>query len=146
MKIEAGKFYKTRDGEKVFVLGVLVQNPISEEVAEDWQPVVGQFGSGYEDRWSQNGQYETHVIGGSHDLVEEWTEPVPMYRPFASRDEFWPFRNEWIKSKAEGDDLRPLAITNDGLRCPSGLGLVRWKTLYEGFTFSNGDCIGVRNK
>jgi hypothetical protein len=75
MKIEAGKYYKTRGGEKAFVAAVL-KNPNGGSVPD--QPIVGFIGD--------NESYSTWSIGGGYydddeyeededDLVAEWREP-----------------------------------------------------------------------
>jgi hypothetical protein len=70
LKIEAGKYYRTRDGRKVFV----IQSgpwPGQEMIF----PVAGWLeGAKALKHWSCDGTYTNHPT--EHDLVEEWKEPA----------------------------------------------------------------------
>jgi hypothetical protein len=85
MKIEADKYYKTRDGSKVFVAAI-VHNPFV--VAQD-QPVYGFIDTGYADNWGVDGRYFEHDAESSLDLISEWKEPVVVKRYVAwVRDDY----------------------------------------------------------
>lgn len=68
IKLEAGKFYRTRDGRKAFV--VFVQPP---EGMGHRYPVLGYHGE-YSGNWTSDGKWND---GGEsqNDLVAEWLEP-----------------------------------------------------------------------
>ena len=71
MKLEAGKWYKTRDGRKAFVGFIHPNRTINR--------YIGSIDSEALLSWSEYGEY-----GGQSsspvDLVSEWTEPT--FRPF----------------------------------------------------------------
>lgn len=71
MQLEAGKFYKTRDGRKAFVGAV---NPPFEEVNDDEQAIGWIDGQRCSYGWEKDGRHikssETH----SEDLVSEWID------------------------------------------------------------------------
>lgn len=93
LKIEAGKYYKQLDG---VVIGPMVYlcggGP--------WPWTIDGKRRG--DQWSDSGK---RCLEGyeNTDLVEEVPAPQqPTHRPFASAEEFKPFRDKWIQRK-EGD-------------------------------------------
>lgn len=67
MKLEAGKYYKTRDGRKAYV------GYVREDDCQ--YPAVGHMDGGGVDCWLARGGYVDK--GGTHfnDLIEEWVEP-----------------------------------------------------------------------
>ncbi len=69
MKIEPGKFYKTRGGEKVHVLGR------REDDNEKYQ-FVGYIVGGETQSWDINGLVPSAINMNLKDLIEEWVEPV----------------------------------------------------------------------
>lgn len=69
LTLEAGKYYRTRDGKKAFVAG---KNPF-----EDLEyPFIGvlQSDASSSDSWAVDGRY---IVGekSNDDLVAEWVEP-----------------------------------------------------------------------
>jgi hypothetical protein len=70
MKIEAGKYYRTRDGRKAFVAGF---SPFAS-VIELCRATGFIDGDGSVRGWSTDGRYWSE-FGGELDLVEEWREP-----------------------------------------------------------------------
>ena len=73
LKIEAGKYYKTRDGRKAFVGGIVYGSPFRE--AE--QPWVVCYLDTHDGKWNFNLKGEAQGLGCRHmDLIEEWKEPV----------------------------------------------------------------------
>lgn len=142
MQIEAGKYYRLRDGKKAFVSHVMAENPFNKECNS--HPIVGFIEGEGADNWTENGGYYDEIEVHDRDIVAEWREPSPWHRPFKSRDEFWAFRNEWFKHKQDCYDIRADSIRDDGVGFPDG-NFVIWVKLFNDYTFSNGDCCGVRN-
>lgn len=74
MEIQAGKYYKTRDGQKAFI-GAITYNPFRKTLdpfpARGW--IEGDTNSTYS--WTLSG---SRFIGwpSEHDLIEEWRDPV----------------------------------------------------------------------
>jgi hypothetical protein len=70
MKLEAGKYYKTRDGRRAYVAAVL-ENPLG--AVGTCYPVLGYIGDIYAS-WRLDGRAsrEPEVPG---DLIAEWREP-----------------------------------------------------------------------
>jgi len=83
MKIEAGKYYRTRDGRKVGPMNMTASKPGTDR----WR---GKMGDG-ESFWHDDG---THWSGreSKTDLIAEWTdEPAaPKPSPFVTRRELVP--------------------------------------------------------
>ena len=80
MKIEAGKYYRTRDGRKAYVSAVILENPFGSPRFECDYPCRGFIeDSGYSS-WQLNGKW-AHENNDSTDLVAEWSDE-PEYRPF----------------------------------------------------------------
>jgi hypothetical protein len=74
MKIEAGKYYKMRNGGKAFVEHVYRDSPFSGKI-EHVYPVSGfRDGIGI-GTWTMEGRYQNSG-NDSCDLIEEWREPV----------------------------------------------------------------------
>lgn len=98
IKLEAGKYYRTRDGRKAFVSG---KNPFS-----DTQCCICGFIEGYgSTSWTIDGNYYSDKSDVAYDLIAEWKEPkrikgwVNIYsevvctnrrRRFASHDSAFP--------------------------------------------------------
>ena len=73
MKIEAGKYYRTRDGRKAFVSAVEV--PCERYcVNKRIHPVLGYIGVG-QCSWTEAGHGDARCET-EYDLVDEWREPV----------------------------------------------------------------------
>ena len=73
MKIEQGRFYKTRNGRKVYVAGVLLPNVDGKQLVT--YPVVGYLENEIL-YWTLEGRYRDSTGDYSLDLVAEWREPV----------------------------------------------------------------------
>lgn len=69
MKLEAGKYYKTRDGRKAYV-AALREDAIPDECAVGW--VLRDSGYWESCWWSANGVFEAI---SEFNLIAEWTEP-----------------------------------------------------------------------
>jgi len=83
MKIEEGKYYRTRDGRKV---GPMAYMPEGRHSEFPWVDPEGNA-------WKVNGQFSLFDDGESvHDLIAEWTdEPAaPKPSPFVTRRELVP--------------------------------------------------------
>jgi hypothetical protein len=65
IKLEAGKYYKTRGGQKAYVIG-------KDQNASDF-PWVGSVGRIFPVLWAEDGTQSG--ITRPTDLVEEWKEP-----------------------------------------------------------------------
>ena len=86
MKIEKGKFYRTRGGEKVEVLTTERNND---------RCVVALHSDGDLSYLHQNGMYYNDKSILSLDLIAEWTEPVEIP---------WSDYPTWCKSVAMDED------------------------------------------
>jgi len=78
LKLEAGKYYKARNGEKVFISYIAQANPFLS-TTKDRYPAKGWIrGQGTLHCWTEGGMrcaapIEDH---SPSDLIEEWKEPV----------------------------------------------------------------------
>jgi len=83
MKIEAGKYYRTRDGRKV--------GPMAETGARDF-PWTGHNVLTGSESYRYDGSWSTQVGRRvEYDLVAEWTdEPASKPSPFVTRRELVP--------------------------------------------------------
>lgn len=59
------------------------------------------------------------------------------FRPFASAEEFEPYRDDWFSRKDDGAKRRFTFITDTGVDCHS------WKWLFDNYTFENGRPFGI---
>ncbi len=76
MKIEAGKFYKARNGDKVEIIHI--HHGVSH-------PAIGYIGKETSVRdWHIDGKYSSEKIGHL-DLVSEWEEPRPQMLAYVHR-------------------------------------------------------------
>ena len=75
MKIEAGRFYRTRDGRKAYVAAI--GNPLN---AKDLYPAIGfmEGEHGLEGTWTTCGRYMDKREDHDSDLIAEWREPESM--------------------------------------------------------------------
>jgi hypothetical protein len=71
VKIETGKTYLTRDGERVRVL--------CTDRPDDVYPVIGMAESGWVTSYTESGRYLRDAADSLHDLVGEAPERVTMY-------------------------------------------------------------------
>ncbi|MEZ5781176.1 MAG: hypothetical protein R3D70_05955 [Rhizobiaceae bacterium] len=73
LMLEAGKFYRTRDGRRAFVSHVLGVSPFPNKIRDDF-PVTGYIdGTGYAPVWRLDGSFGNR--SHDNDLVAEWVEP-----------------------------------------------------------------------
>lgn len=73
LTLEAGKYYRTRDGRKAYIVG---QNPFDKDDADIGFPFGGFVRGGNGDClewWRGDGRFE--VREDAMDLVAEWVEP-----------------------------------------------------------------------
>lgn len=76
LKLEAGKYYKARNGEKVFISHILQVNPFIPFKNEAY-PVRGWIqGEGRMHEWTLGGWRDNDTGHSPSDLIEEWKEPV----------------------------------------------------------------------
>lgn len=68
MKLEAGKYFKTRDGRKAYVAAIA-----PEEIGAAY-PAIGWLGDQL-DNWLTDGRYMRSGNDESEDLIAEWIEP-----------------------------------------------------------------------
>lgn len=74
LTLEAGKYYRTRGGKKVFIVG---QNPF-DTLEDDVEFPFGGFvqgNSGDTLEWFREDGVHGVRVGGALDLVAEWVEP-----------------------------------------------------------------------
>ena len=101
MKIEAGKYYRTRDGRKV---GSMAYMPEGRHSEFPWVDPEGNA-------WKVNGQFSLFDDGESvHDIIAEWTdEPAaPKPSPFVTRRELVP--GVYGKIRVIKDDMDEIHI------------------------------------
>lgn len=78
LKIEAGKFYRTRDGHKAFVAAVMLPCPFAERVHTQY-PVRGFVdGSDAAQCWRADGAWHGSDKEYKYDLVAEWRKPLSI--------------------------------------------------------------------
>jgi len=98
MKIEAGKYYRTRDGRKV---GSMAYMPEGRHSEFPWVDPEGNA-------WKANGQFSLFDDGESvHDLIAEWTDEPAASKPspFVTRRELVPgVYGRIVVNKAERRD------------------------------------------
>jgi hypothetical protein len=77
VNIEAGKYYKTRDGRKVFVCADALPNPFGQSIPWVLAGYIdgGRIACTY--GWKSDG---TAHDGSHYDLVAEWHEPATEER------------------------------------------------------------------
>lgn len=76
LKLEAGKYYKARNGEKVFISHIAHENPFLPSI-KDRYPAKGWIrGQGDLHGWAEDGMRYTGNDHSPSDLIEEWKEPV----------------------------------------------------------------------
>lgn len=65
--------------------------------------------------------------------------PEPQYRPFASAEEFRPYRDRWCRRRRKGDEtnIPPVAYNN------THRGGLTWATLLEHYEFDDGTPFGL---
>ena len=116
IQLEAGKFYRTRDGRKAYVLG---QNPFLGDDERFLGFVEKAGGSSYRFAWAGNGRRANHATFGSDtDLVDIWREPLERY---------------CVVEVQNGVDY---AITNylnrpSESRIPDGARVIKWREVSE---------------
>ena len=93
MKIEKGKFYKTRDGRKVEIL---------KTDAKNMHPIIGitQHSDGNElcAHWSDNGMYLKSAEDNIYDIIGEWEEALD-FDPYCLPK----WADKWIAMDADGE-------------------------------------------
>jgi hypothetical protein len=95
-EIVPGKFYRTRNGDKVCILEY---NPASQL---PWTGVIRQLGSGgtwewFERTWREDGGYNTSPLLTSEcDLVSPWSE---RYNPTSKTTQAREYIGEWISKE-----------------------------------------------
>lgn len=74
MKFETGKYYKTRDEKKAFVM-FSGQNPFLDP-KNRWTVYGIVQGGGALQTWDSEGKSQLFSDNHPNDLVEEWDEPI----------------------------------------------------------------------
>lgn len=74
MKIEVGKYYKTRDGRRAFVAGHTLDNPFVKHAAK-WRFIGYLSGEPDQYVWGEGGEDFCDGNERPLDLVSEWREP-----------------------------------------------------------------------
>jgi len=103
MKLEVGKFYKTRDGRKAEVVY------INESLAEQHQVVIYLEGSTCVSFCKIDGVYSAGYRCGK-DLISEWKEPVRVcgwFNVYPGEDGFELYH---FRTKEEAEKVAGLAI------------------------------------
>lgn len=81
MKIQPGKYYQTRGGQKAYVGHIL-----PEEIAEGNSYLVRgcllKQNGWVQESWCIDGRYSAHDTNHYFDIVAEWTEPKPQQPEF----------------------------------------------------------------
>lgn len=100
MKIEVGKFYKTRNGRKVRIYAIDGQkeHPVHGAICDS------QNNEWYPDSWSFNGEY-SRIFGDPLSIVAEWEEPKPKLKA-------WICKNSGTSMK---DTVGMVLFSKDGL-------------------------------
>ena len=75
MKLEAGKYYKTRNGLKAYVEFIRQDSPFGDYLTE--YPATGFIENLGEQMWKTNGEFNT-FIESELDLISEWREPIKV--------------------------------------------------------------------
>ena len=90
MKIEAGKYYRTRDGNKACVAG---KNGFAKEHHDVYW--LGSFEDDCSKSWCIGGSYVDHEESDD-DLVAEWVEPKAVAKEI-------PSPHEWLYARTDKD-------------------------------------------
>lgn len=73
MKFEAGKYYKTRVGQKAFVAAT--ENPF----CPSFYPIIGYISDSTSvAKWTPGGGFFNSFTQSPYDLISEWKEPVTV--------------------------------------------------------------------
>lgn len=99
MKVEVGKFYKTRGGQKV--------GPM-EKKSYGWIAGNGRIEPLYRNDWYDDGNYNYYHAPSEHDLIEEWKEPEVKEPKFKVGDYIRQDEKYW---KPEG--YKVVKVTDD---------------------------------
>lgn len=113
LKIEAGKYYWMRNGERVYV--ALTNKP-------GYRPIVGWTDSGRGFDWTARGVELPAQTGNDFDIISEWTEPeripwehLPRWCKWWAKDEDG---GEWGFRYIPECGARRWASTNIRSACP----------------------------
>ena len=81
MKIEVGKFYKTRDGRKarIYALDGLGRYHVHGAILKGDRWVVETWANTGVETWANTGEYYCSVVSSGSDLISEWKEPKPRF-------------------------------------------------------------------
>lgn len=69
LTLEAGKYYKTREGEKAFVAFV------RQDKCNACHQAIGHIVDGDFKAWRKDGGYMQSNMASNCDIIEEWKEP-----------------------------------------------------------------------
>ncbi len=73
MKIESGKFYKTRYGQKV---GPMKQPPVTRIAGFNWADPENAAWRGA--MWRDDGTFAIEPVEDARDIIAEWSEPMDL--------------------------------------------------------------------
>jgi len=76
LKIEAGKYYKTRGGQKAFVA---LRNPVKGVEEEIWLGFVFEFGRPVLRTWDTEDGLDNVNDTSRFDLIAEWVDPIIVW-------------------------------------------------------------------
>lgn len=89
MKIEAGKFYKTREGRRAYISGVVAVNPFDDE--RPWVYPVAGYVNGCVNilSWTDEGFFYLDKEISHLDLIAEWEEqPANPLEPLNTKEQY----------------------------------------------------------
>jgi len=75
MKLEAGKYYKTRNGLKAYVEFIRQDSPFGDYLTK--YPATGFIENLGEQMWKTNGEFSA-PFDYELDLISEWREPIKI--------------------------------------------------------------------
>ena len=144
IKLEAGQWYRNRDG---FVRHVIGRGPlvgIPNQDAYSFLVLHDPNASGTS--WSNDEGFS--IDGMNEDLVEhlpccdgfDW-KPEPQCRPFLNSDEFAPHRDRWVVNGSHPDFWRVERYNNDYVFINGRQ--VAYCDLYDNYRFEDGTQCGI---
>ena len=129
LTLEVGKKYIAKNGDVFGPLEACANHPEYPFLCQGryWSPAGVRF---YEDDRD------------TEDLVAEYIEPKPVYRPFANAAEFAPHRDRWIQRVSGGGCFAVGAYSDTGIVYGVDSKSKSYNELLS-FKFDNGDTCGV---
>jgi hypothetical protein len=75
LDLQAGKYYRTRDGRKAFVAAVVPPSPFGKHKFTNFGYIDDEDGVF---TWGAAGHYNEDLSQGAYDLVAPWSEPIEV--------------------------------------------------------------------